>query len=71
MTAPWWPFHDLRLRTERLELRIPSYDDLVALAALAYDGVHDENEMPFGVPWTDAPPLERARATMQWHWATR
>ena len=68
MTTPWWPIPALRLRTARVELRIPSYDDLVALAELAFDGIHDEAEMPFGVPWTDAAPQERARSTMQWHW---
>jgi len=30
------------VRTPRLELRWPSQDDLVALAALAGEGVHDE-----------------------------
>jgi len=64
----FWPLHDLSLRTERLELRLASHCDLVALAQLAYDGVHDPAEMPFGVPWTDQSPEERARATMQWHW---
>jgi RimJ/RimL family protein N-acetyltransferase len=68
MTGDVWPLHDLRVRTERLELRLASYDDLVALAGLAYDGIHDPAEMPFGMPWTDATPAERARSTMQWHW---
>ena len=64
----FWPLHDLRLRADRLELRLASYDDLVALAALAHDGIHDPAHMPFGLPWTDAAPEERARSTMQWHW---
>ena len=64
----FWPLRDLRVRTERLELRLPSYDELVGLGQLAFDGIHDPAEMPFGVPWTDAEPQERARATMQWHW---
>jgi RimJ/RimL family protein N-acetyltransferase len=68
MTIPWWPLHDLRVTTPRLELRIGSYDDLVQLASLAAAGIHDPEQMPFGVPWTDAPPEERARGTMQWHW---
>jgi len=51
-----------------LELRLPSFEELADLAQLAFDGVHDPAEMPFGVPWTDVPPAERARATMQWHW---
>src|SRR5215217_3606244 len=24
--------------------------------------------MPFMVPWTDLPPVERARSVLQWHW---
>jgi RimJ/RimL family protein N-acetyltransferase len=64
----FWPLHDLRIRTDRLELRLASYDDLVALAQLAHDGIHDEAEMPFGMPWTDQSPVGRARSTMQVHW---
>ncbi|MDE3130201.1 MAG: GNAT family N-acetyltransferase [Acidobacteriota bacterium] len=43
----------LRLRTDRLELRWPDADEIVALARLAQTGVHDPVEMPFVVPWTD------------------
>src|SRR3954452_12276178 len=68
MAQEWWPFSALRLTTPRVELRFATYDDLLTLAQLAFDGIHDEAEMPFGVPWTDAPAEERARATMQWHW---
>src|SRR3954447_10095643 len=68
MAQEWWPFSALRLTTPRVELRFATYGDLLALAQLAFDGIHDEAEMPFGVPWTDAPPEERARATMQWQW---
>ena len=64
----FWPFGDLVLRTGRLELRFPSLEQLAALASLAFEGVHDPAEMPFGVPWTDAPPEVRARGTMQWQW---
>lgn len=66
----YWPLFDLRLHTSRLELRLPSLTDLEELAGLAADGVHDPAEMPFGVPWTDAPPEERARGTIQHHWRT-
>src|SRR3954468_24128716 len=68
MAQEWWPFSALRLTTPRLELRFATYDDLLALAQLAFDGVHDPADMPFGVPWTDAAPEERARGTMQWQW---
>lgn len=43
----------LRLRTPRLELRLPTRADLRALAELAREGVHDPAEMPFEVAWTD------------------
>ena len=64
----FWPLGDLVLRTGRLEMRLPSFGQLGELAQLAFDGVHDPAVMPFGVPWTDVAPAERARATMQWHW---
>lgn len=63
-----WPLFDLRLRTPDLELRLPTLDDLDALADLAAEGIHDPEEMPFAAPWTDAEPAERARETLQFHW---
>lgn len=45
--------YGLRLRTDRLELRWPDEDELVALGRLAQRGVHDPDVMPFVVPWTD------------------
>jgi RimJ/RimL family protein N-acetyltransferase len=44
---------DLRLRTPRLELRLPTEDELVALFRVAEGGIHPSGEMPFYVPWTD------------------
>ncbi len=43
----------LRLRTARLELRLPTEDELVELAQLAEQGVHPPEAMPFFVAWTD------------------
>jgi RimJ/RimL family protein N-acetyltransferase len=60
------PVYRIRLRTERLELRLPDLDDLVALADRAAEGVHDPAFMPFVVPWTEAEPLDRGRATILW-----
>lgn len=51
-----------------MELRFPSPADLVALADLAAEGIHDPELMPFYVPWTDVEPAERARSVLQWHW---
>jgi RimJ/RimL family protein N-acetyltransferase len=65
-----WPLQGLRLRTPRLELRLPGLAELDTLAQLAADGVHDPDWMPFLVPWTDLPPAERARSVMQFHWRT-
>ena len=64
----YWPLADLRLRTPTLELRWPTPGDLDALAALAADGVHEPGQQPFMVPWTEAPPAERAKSTLQFHW---
>ena len=47
-----WPLFGLRLRTERLVLRMPTDDDVVALLEVAKAGIHPPDEMPFGVAWT-------------------
>lgn len=69
MTSPHWPLTGLRLRTSRLELRWPTLRDLDELAELAAGGVHDPGVQPFKVAWTDASPSDRARSTLQFHWA--
>lgn len=47
------PLRALRLRTPRLELRLPTRDELHELFGLAEAGIHPHEEMPFGVAWTD------------------
>jgi RimJ/RimL family protein N-acetyltransferase len=49
------PLFELRLRTPRLELRLPTHDELVELRELAHAGIHPPDEMPFAVAWTDEP----------------
>ncbi|MER7766828.1 GNAT family N-acetyltransferase [Kitasatospora sp. NPDC096140] len=71
MPIDHWPLLGLRLNTARLELRLPDGEELAALAALAADGVHEPDRMPFIVPWTDLPPAERARSVVQHHWLRR
>lgn len=56
------------MTTPRLSLRVPTHEQLEALAELSAQGVHDPAVMPFYVPWTDALPAERARSTMQHLW---
>ncbi|WP_067173073.1 GNAT family N-acetyltransferase [Microtetraspora niveoalba] len=53
-----WPLLDLRLTTPRLELRLPTLDDLDRLADRAVEGIHDPEFMPFLSSWTDAPAEE-------------
>jgi RimJ/RimL family protein N-acetyltransferase len=49
------PLFDLRLRTARLELRLPTRPELEELRDLARAGVHPPEQMPFAVAWTDEP----------------
>lgn len=49
------PLFGLLLRTPRLELRLPTHDELVELRELARAGVHPPEQMPFAVAWTDEP----------------
>ena len=69
MLTDVWPLFGLVLRTPRLELRLPSLEQLAELGELAAEGVHDPAVMPFFVAWTDRPPAERARSVMQYQWA--
>lgn len=69
MLVDHFPLLGLRLRTPRLELRLPSPEELAALGELAAEGVHDPEKMPFLVPWTDRPPAEVARSVVQHHWS--
>jgi RimJ/RimL family protein N-acetyltransferase len=71
MGHPLWPLFDLRVRIDDLELRLPTDDDLLELAGVARAGIHPAEEMPFAVPWTDAPSPRFERGFVQYHWSTR
>ncbi|GLY86085.1 GNAT family N-acetyltransferase [Actinoallomurus iriomotensis] len=68
MLVDHFPLVGLRLRTPRLELRLPSPEELATLAEVAADGIHTPDVMPFLIPWTDQPSAEVARAVIQHHW---
>jgi RimJ/RimL family protein N-acetyltransferase len=68
---PYWPLFDLRIRTPRLELRLPTDDDFPALLAAIDAGIHDPAAMPFAVAWTDAEPDARRRGAVQHWWRQR
>jgi len=61
------PLWDIRVRTARLELRLPREEELVELFRVAEGGIHPPEEMPFLVPWTDDPQLE---AFLEFHHRT-
>jgi RimJ/RimL family protein N-acetyltransferase len=47
------PLWAVRLRTPRLELRLPTDEELDELFEVAAAGIHPPEEMPFAVAWTD------------------
>ena len=66
-----WPLFALRIRSERLVLRLPNDDDLQGLMAVAKAGIHPPDEMPFGVAWSTTPSPEWERGFLQHHWGLR
>ncbi|MGH3664894.1 MAG: hypothetical protein ACRDU8_02175 [Egibacteraceae bacterium] len=66
-----WPLFGLRLRCGDVELHVSTDPELAVLAELASAGIHVPANMPFLVPWTDAPPGEQKRNTLQYHWRHR
>ncbi len=66
-----WPIADLRLRSERLELRMPDDETLEQLALVAATGIHPDDELPFFTPWTTLPSPELERRFLQFHWNLR
>ena len=70
MAHPYWPLYDVVVRTPRLVLRLPDEDQLVALAKLAGEGVHDPSWMPMS-GWTDQPSPQLERGVLHWHWGQR
>lgn len=73
MTTPtqlWAPFA-LRVRCGPLELRAITDEDIPELVDLALAGIHEAERMPFGMPWTDAPPNELPRNCANYYWSTR
>jgi RimJ/RimL family protein N-acetyltransferase len=47
------PLWNIRVRTPRLVLRLPTGDELHELFQVAAAGIHPPDEMPFAIPWTD------------------
>ena len=66
-----WPLFRLRIRSERLVLRMPTDDDLTRLLPVARAGIHDPGTMPFGVAWSTLPSPAFERGFMQHYWRIR
>ena len=66
----WGPFA-LRVRCAALELRAVHDEDIGPLVDLVLAGLHEPDQMPFAMPWTDAPPEELRRNTAAYYWRTR
>jgi RimJ/RimL family protein N-acetyltransferase len=66
-----WPLFALRLRTERLVLRMPTDDDLVRLITVARAGIHEPGTMPFGIAWSTLPSPAFERGAIQHYWHCR
>jgi RimJ/RimL family protein N-acetyltransferase len=71
MAHPLWPLFDLTIRSARLELRLPTDDELAELAAVARAGIHPPDEMPFAVAWSTMPSPQFERNFATHHWAMR
>lgn len=68
MLAEHFPPFGLRLRTPRLELRLPDPEELAELGDLAIRGIHPPDELPFLSGWTLAEPALVARHVLQKFW---
>jgi RimJ/RimL family protein N-acetyltransferase len=66
-----WPLLGLSVRTARLELRLPTEDELAELALVAVDGVYRAGERPFFSRWPERSAAEVARAVVQSQWRSR
>lgn len=71
MGSSFWPLFELKLATDRLVLRAPRDDDFPALLEAVDAGIHDPDDMPFSVPWTDAEPAVRRMRSVQHWWGHR
>ena len=71
VTHPPWPLFDLVIRTDRLQLRLPTDDELVDLAAVARAGIHAPDEMPFAVAWSTQPSPAFEQGFAAHHWLMR
>ncbi|MEZ4596824.1 MAG: hypothetical protein R3C32_08255 [Chloroflexota bacterium] len=66
-----WPLFDLRIRTEHLELRLPTDAEPDDAGGGGPRGVHDPRRPCRSGPWTDLPSPELERRFLRFMWGTR
>ncbi|WP_082177670.1 GNAT family N-acetyltransferase [Arthrobacter sp. RIT-PI-e] len=66
-----WPLFGLVLTTPRLVLTPVRDEHVPEVVDAALAGIHDPAEMPFSIPWTDAPPEVLVPETAKYLWCTR
>lgn len=66
-----WPLFGLVITTPRLVLTPVRDEHLPELVDAVLAGIHDPSEMPFSVPWTDAPRHVLITETAKHQWRTR
>jgi RimJ/RimL family protein N-acetyltransferase len=66
--ADAWPLFGLRIRSERLVMRLPTEADILRLIVVARAGIHPAGEMPFGVAWSTLPSPTFERGFLQHYW---
>ena len=71
MDASTWPLFGLTLRTERLELRIPTDDELVGMVAAIRRGIVGDEPYPMTVGWVNEPEPQRSWNALAFHWRCR
>ncbi len=71
MIVDYWPLLGLRLRTPRLELRLPTDEELVGLAEVAVKGIYRPGERPLFSRWPERSAAEVARTVLQGQWRKR
>ncbi|HEX4863118.1 MAG TPA: GNAT family protein [Acidimicrobiales bacterium] len=71
MGSSFWPLFELELVTDRLVMRPPRDDDFPGLLEAVDAGIHDPEDMPFSVPWTDVEPPARRLLSVQHWWGHR
>lgn len=66
-----WPLFGLRIRSERLVLRLPGDEDLERLMAVSRRGMHPPDAMPFGIAWSTVQSPAFERSFLVHHWGLR